>query len=425
MSRAHEMQSGQVTVPKPDGPNITNLLVGPTKIHPVSPDEMSEFFNAHTMSHRGDFAKTLIKGVNIGVFDMMGVPLELRNHEFTNLSETPEGWHVLHTGGGTAGMYAAIAGACLPEGTLLVDNGFFANLAGQKMEETGRSIQEIVTFERGQGLIIGSPEFDGIAEKIKNGSIKCIYLVENATTTGVNQSKAIQELVKIRDEANTNVIIIVDAVSGFIMGGEEERKRLPDIIFWGNQKQTAIGTGSGELLFNNRALARAMQIEDTLKLDAGRSFGIRAAYGTKEKRMAKRGQTQNTPPMAELYRQLLVLQNMYGENQGWKNVGKIQAKARQLIHEALDEGGELGEFGLRLLTSESDLQSSTVHVLKFPEGVDATKVLRKARDLEQVKIAPGFGPERETEARLAVYSAHEVADVKKGIASLAKGLKVI
>ncbi len=425
MSKTHEMQSSQVTVPEPDGPEITKLLVGPAKIHPVSPEQRVEFFAAHSMSHRGEFARILIKSVNAGVFDMIGVPLELRNHEFTSLSETPEGWHVLHTGGGTAGMYAAIAGACLPEGTLLVDNGFFANLAGEKMVTTGRSIQETVKFERGQGLIIGSPEFNKIATKIRERSISSIYLVENATTTGVNQSKAIQELVKIRNEAGTDVIIIVDAVSGFIMGGEEEREQLPDIIFWGNQKQTAIGTGSGELLFNNRALSRAIQIEDILHLDAGRSFGIRGAYGTEQNRMAKRGQTKNTPPMAELYRQLLVLQNMYGENQKWRDIAEMQLEARKLVHESLCEGGALGGFGLELLTSESDLQSSTVHVLKFPEGVDATRVLEKALELEGVKIAPGFGPEREREVRIGVYSANLVGEVARGIKGMTRGLEAI
>ncbi len=398
----------------PTPQDIERYTAGPSKIHRLCIKEDWEFRKilelAREESHRGEFAQFLIKGINIRVFDMLGISEDLRDADFTDFSETPEGWHVAHTNSGTDGMERTIRAACFAESTVLVDTDNFSRVAESEMKAMGRRYKAI-RFQRGHALVGKEQrEFRGIVEGMRDESIATLYLTENGTTTGANQSQAIQELVRIRDKEELNTVIVVDAVSSQIIGAE--REYIPDIIFWANQKQPAIGPGSGILLFNNRALARAQEVQRS-GLDTGGKLGIQAAYGTNEKRMAERGQTMQTPPMGELYRERIILERMYGTDERWKEVAELQLEARRLITEAVREG-ELGKKGISMVTEDPRIQSTTSHVMRLPESISAQDLIKHMKEgpLLHTLIQAGYGADyKDTEIRICVYSANTLSKI--------------
>ncbi|MFH1670585.1 MAG: hypothetical protein ABIA92_03275 [Patescibacteria group bacterium] len=389
--------------PRPD--NTIKFTAGPSQQHKLVSDLQQLVDQADQMSHRSQFAKDLISRANDCVFDAFGITEEQRNREFDFESpdENPEGWHVCWTNSGTDGMERAIRAGCPKDGTLLVNTDNFSKVAGQEMKASGRNFEEI-SFERGDALLEGCEEFEDISDRIKNGSIQTVYLTENGTTTGANQRGAIEALIRIRNASGSSTLIVVDAVSGQIFG--VNREAIPDIIIWANQKDTAIGTGSGNLLFNNKALTRALEVS-ACGLDTGGKLGLESAYGNNKKRFTAIGQTAQTPPMGLIYKQLLVYQRILdNDGQECRNIASVQEEAKKLIGDALCK-----EDDFELLTSNPSLQSQTSHVLRVPMGRDVPGIIRGLHE-SGFSISSGYGEFKDSEIRICVYSANTLAQIE-------------
>jgi len=389
--------------PIPD--NTVKFTAGPSQQHEFSPDIQRLAERADAMSHRSAFAKQLISRANKQIFRLFGITEEKQNLEFNfDVPENnPPSWHVCWINSGTDGMERAIRAACPLMGTVLVNTDNFSAVAGQEMNASRRQFNEI-KFERGEGLKIGSEKFEKLKKEVESGAISTIYITENGTTTGVNQREAIEELIRARNQSGSRTVIIVDAVSGQILGAE--REQVPDIIFWGNQKDPAISTGCGNLLFNEKAIARAANLNHS-GLDTGGKLGVLSAYGTNDKRFTEAGQTAQTPPMGLIYKQNILygnLMNNGGEHR--QKISAMQERAKEMITDTF-----CGHTGLRFLTHEKNLRSNTSHVLKVPERHDVARIISALKE-RGFSISSGYGTFKDTEVRICVYSANTLAQIE-------------
>lgn len=412
-------------IPQPNG-NV-KLTAGPGQTHNFS-EISEEALRASQMLHRGDFARGLIKGINRRIFDLFGIPEELRDHEFTKLKETPEGWHVCYTNSGMDGMRRALQAGCLEKGTWILHTDHYSDLAEFELHAMGRKTWDF-RCERGLGVerrtgVMSDPLYDGMMEHVARGQYKTVLITENATTTGVDQSHFIQELVKTRNEAGSKTLIISDSVSAQILARERSGyPDLPDMVFWANQKDPGIGPGSGHILFNNRALARVAEVRKN-RLFSGGELGIEYAYAVHGKRKAKEGQTPHTPPMGELFKERAVLEMLFNDEQEERlNIHRTQWQARHLLFEVL-EGGSLGELGYAFLTQQPSLRSLTTHVIRVPEGMRAGELLQEVSK-EGYDISPGYGEHKNEEIRICVYSANTLQHVKDALEILEKKTRIL
>jgi aspartate aminotransferase-like enzyme len=419
----------KVITPKglPTVPTHKTLKAGPSVQHKTSWMNKLYCQYAAMQDHRGGFAKDLIKQSNGYIFDLFNIPEEKRNTEFNEGEEIPEGFHIGYTSSGTDGMERAIRAVFTKNkrDNVLVNTDNFSKVAGAEGSAFGREFNE-VKFERGKGLKVGSEQFEELANKIKNGSVKTIHITENGTTTGVEQYEAITELVKIRNEAQTDVIIAVDAVSSQMFGRERDPENIPDIIYWGNQKDTAITSGTGNIMFSSRALKRAKELKEE-GLDTGGKLGLESVYGKNEKRMAENGQTAQTPGMGEIAKQVIIYKRILEDKKIRENISQTQEDSREAIWNAVNPDGKLGKLGFSMVTQDKELASHTTHVLKVPEYINAKKInakelIAKLLKISGIEISSGYGDLKESEFRICVYSANTLEQVNTIIDAIPKAV---
>lgn len=404
------------------------LTAGPSQIWGVGKhrDEhdylLGEIEKFDQLSHRSKEAKDLLMKTNELLFELFGIPEELRNKEFRNLNETPEGWHLAFTNSGSNGMAMCIRALCPMNtlaghpGTVLVDTDNFSAVAAEEMKEFGRKV-EVRKMPRGGALTPGSEAMEQLKQDMADGTIKTLYLTENATTNGAFQPEAVKELVQFRNHHQCDTVIIVDGVSSPILGRKFDPRKLPDAYFWAGQKHMGVGPGIGGVLFNNRALAREEELRNN-GLDTGGKLGLRAAYGTNKKRMAQTGQTPQTPPLGLIEREWMILRNAVNFPDITADIAKHQREILVAFVEALD-GGELQKLGFRPVTPNRDLQSPTSLVMAVPEGVSAKAVVEAVIKKEGVVLATGYGEEyADREIRIGAYSANTADDVHRALRAI-------
>lgn len=392
---------------------FTSFTAGPSEVHQISDDRelallyLKRRYEYLQMTHRGKEAAELLKDVTRMLFEILHIPKELRDVPF-DPENTMNGWHVAFSSSGTDGMQKAIRAACEAEGTLLIDTDEFSEVAGKEMKEFGRK-HEMNSFERGKGLKPGTPEFEEVAKKVEKGEIRTLYITENATTNGAYQRKAVEELVRRRNASGSKTLIVVDAVSSQIYGREWDHTLLPDVIFWANQKDPGVGPGTGNVIYNNRALARAHEIS----LDRGGKLGLLAAEKINRD---KPGNTPQTPALGLIFEQQVVLRQVTNPNGVERDrIQRMQKEARKRILEAMGSQGELGSLGFSLVTDDPELLSDTTFVMRVPKGVSAKALAKALEEKHQIRVATGYGEFADEEIRICVYSANTIYQVVEAL----------
>ena len=322
-------------------------------------------------------------------------------------------WQAALLTSGTDGMRKAIDGLMGPDGNVVVNSDNFSNVAaGEVRAARGAEGLEVIDFERGEGLTVGSEEFERIAEMVREGTISTLHITENGTTTGANQRNAIEALVRIRDEADTDVVIIADAVSGQIVGAQ--REMLPDLMYAGFQKDMALGPVGAMMWLNRRAKQRCAK-NAAKGLASTSKLGLLA---TIEKGKKGDMQTPQTPNLEAIVRATALWHEIAHEGLR-ETAAANQAKSLALVREWTSPEGELGRRGFTMLTTRADLQSPTSHVIQVPEGTNAKDIVAQLAE-EGVIISAGYGKNFGTrELRVCPYSANEPSHVQRALGLIA------
>ena len=285
------------------------------------------------------------------------------------------------------------------------------------MKDYWREFSEI-KLPRWEALTVGSEQFTELEELMLSEEISTIHLTENWTTTWAEQAEAIQELVRIRNDNDLDIIITVDAVSSQMFWRlNRNPELLPDVIYWWNQKDTAIGSWGWNMLFNNRALARTNKLKKEW-LDTWWKLSIWNGYWKNEKRMTANGQTMQTPAMEHIFKQLIVYQRVLWDDQAVrKAISESQHQAWVLIKNEATSWN-LKDKWFELLTKNPESQSKTTHVIKVPEWIDAKALVKKLME-RWIEISAGywkeFGPK---EIRICFYSANKVEQMQELVNAL-------
>jgi aspartate aminotransferase-like enzyme len=404
-----QLPDGLSEAPRPK----IRMTAGPSKQHELYGAAQEWVREMAQESHRGGAVKSLIAVEHGAIFRTMG-------------TSPDQGSVLIDTPGGTYGLNRAAQAVLHPEipgPVVLVNTDNFSGVFGGEINAVMGRTDEVIPFERGEALTIGSPEFEELAGRVERGEIAVLALTENGTTTGTNQRIAIEELIRRRDVAGSPTIILVDAVSAQVIG--VERQYLPDALVMSGQKDPATGAGFGHVMFSENAVQRSEELNS------------RGLYRGKLHPWAEiqRGneQTETTPPLRELARSAIVWNHLRGAGSTrWQDVAQEQEAAYKHLARLLDHG-RLGELGMSFRTTNPDLRSRSAHVLTLPSAVEPSAVVQRMGE-RGIAIAKGYGlwgkpakkrGEEPGEVRLCTYSANtssEMNEVGEVLGDVVRGL---
>lgn len=380
--------------------DIIQFTAWPWKFHELDCDWELLLKQVWKEHHLSPFFIEVIKTLNNLIFKLFWIPENLRNTEFVSLKETPEWWHVWYIPSWTWGMQRALHWICKSNWTLIVDTDTFSKIAIKEIKSYSRQT-DVLEFPKWEWLIIWSEKFEQLVDNMKSWKYSTIYLTENWTTTWVNQSEAIDELIKIRNKNQNNTLIVVDAVSSQIFW--KFRKQIPDVIFWADQKDIAISTWWWNILFNNRALARVYENKEEW-LDVWWKIWLLGIYWTNDHRITSKWEMVYTPDVLEIYKKYLVMHHVIWNSAIRQEIAYTQEKARKMIKDSF-----LELWWLQLITQDERLQSLTSHVFSF--NWKANELIFQLRK-QLIAISPWFQDQENKIIRICTYSANTIEDVK-------------
>lgn len=367
-----------------DGPLVSTA--GPSQVYRFTPEIHPLVPHLNEAGHREPWAKTLYEMNARATMTGLGIPIEQQNPQ--------DGWTVHYQGSGSNFIRSSLEGVAFEEGTVIVDNDAFSEVAVAELKDLQRAEGlEVVKFEAGKGLTVDSEEYAKIVEGMREGRVKTLYITLNATTAGVSQKEALEALVELRDVENLDVVIIADAVSAQWYGAKWSR--LPDVLFTSMQKDGGLGSSYAVGLSNRRARNRSQELAR-----AGLSIGGKLGIG----HAADYNNPPQTPPTERIFGHLLVNDAM--QHLGWQQrVAGMQEEFRASLQAATSAGGGLSRWGIGMLVKNPGLASLSSHLLTLPDGMNAGVVRKALRELGcDLSTGYGKGPAKDSRIRVCAYS---------------------
>jgi aspartate aminotransferase-like enzyme len=314
-----------------------------------------------------------------------------------------------------------------PDATIAVTNENYvghnkwsAATAHEKLK--GIPMQSPFKLGLGAALTCGSePEMDQARHLIES-NVDTFYIAWNSTSTGVEEQ--VEELVKHRDTVGSRTLVLADASSLDILSRRwQGHSALPDALFFSFRKHPSIpydgpqdeleqmkSSGSA-LLFNNRALQRAREIqaEPIYDLKPGRSFSDRIPAGEKHTTHLLRLNT-------------LLRHSLSNGGTQLERIDETRQAARTAIIDAFSGQCRLAQLGFSLLADPA-VQSSTSYVVSVPGTLDAGQLIKRLEQDAGVSISPALHPLANTKnhniVRFAVYSASTLEEIETMLGELA------
>jgi alanine-glyoxylate transaminase / serine-glyoxylate transaminase / serine-pyruvate transaminase len=258
----------------------------------------------------------------------------------------------MYPSSGTGAWEAAISNTLNRGDRVLMSRfGQFSHLWAQMATRLGL---DVICIDREWGE--GVPLEDYARHLTEDKSIKGVFVCHNETATGVTSD--IAAVRRVMDEADSQALLFVDAVSSLASIPFEQEAWGVDLAVTGSQKGLMLPPGMSMLGVSTKALA------------AHQSSTMERSYFsfTDMIRTNEVGYFPYTPPTPLLHGLRCALDLLFDE-------GLPQVFAR---HHRLAEGIRRGvnALGLSLCARAPRWYSDTVTAICTPEGVDATEVCR-------------------------------------------------
>lgn len=316
----------------PNGP-VHIYVPGPTNV----PDAVRCAMNVPQQDHRApDFPE-------------LTLPL------FADLKKvfaTNTGRVFMYPSSGTGAWEAAITNTLNRGDRVLMSRfGQFSHLWAEMAQRLGLDVI-CVDREWGEGV----PLDDYARHLSEDKTIKGVFVCHNETATGVTSDVA--EVRRVMDEAGSDALLYVDAVSSMASIPFEQQAWGVDLAVTGSQKGFMMPAGMSMLGVSTKAL------------EAHKSSTMPRCYFSFEDMLKTNdaGYFPYTPSIPMLYGLRASLDLLFAE-------GLAQVFAR---HHRLAEGVRraVDALGLSLCALHPRWYSDTVTAIRTPEGVDATEVCR-------------------------------------------------
>ena len=265
---------------------------------------------------------------------------------------TKTGRIFMYPSSGTGAWEAAITNTLNRGDRVLMSRfGQFSHLWAEMAQRLGL---EVICIDREWGE--GVPLDDYARHLSEDKTIKGVFVCHNETATGVTSNVA--EVRRVMDEAGSDALLYVDAVSSMASIPFEQDAWGVDLAVTGSQKGFMMPAGMSMLGVSAKAL------------DAHQSSTMERCYFSFEDMLKSNdaGYFPYTPSIPMLYGLRASLDLLFAE-------GLPQVFAR---HHRLAEGVRraVEALGLSLGALHPRWYSDTVTAIRTPEGVDATEVCR-------------------------------------------------
>lgn len=281
------------------------------------------------------------------------------------------------------------------EKILVINAGYFGERFAKMGEVYGLEVIEL-KYPWGETY-----KLEDVKEIIdKNKDLKGIFIQYSETSTGVlHNVKKLGELTK-----NTDILLIVDVISGLVVNEFEFDKWGIDCAIAGSQKGFLLPPGLGFIALSEKA-KKAMERSDLPKF----YFDLKKYYES-----LKKGQNPWTPAIG------LVVAADYSckkiLEQGLENIQAHSYKLRNILEE------ELTKLGFSLFVKDPEARGNTL-VSLVNKDID-TEVLKKTLDNEyNFSIAGGQGAYLGKMLRIGTLGELTVEDINKLVNAIKKILR--
>lgn len=357
-----------------------NLRIpGPTPV----PLEVAEAGARDMINHRGPEFADLISRTTEGVRRVFGT-----QNDLLTLSAS-----------GTGGMEAAVANHVSPgDRVLVVTIGVFGKRFVDIVSTYG-GIPQVI--EHDYGTVADPNQIDQALAA--DPSIRAVLITHNETSTGTTNVVLPQvgEVVRHHDR-----LLIVDAISSLSSIPVDVDGWGLDVVVSGSQKGWMVGPGLAFVSVSERAWEQQERCTTPRFY-----FDLRRARKSLES-----GQTPWTPAIPLLFQLDRALDLMFAEG-----LDAIYARHRRVARMTRDG---VRALGLYLLPGEG-VESDTVTAVLVPDGIEASELLRVAREKYQTIFAGGQGPLNGKIVRFGHLGHVTEEDVNVGLAALEGTLRTV
>lgn len=274
----------------------------------------------------------------------------------------------LYPSSGTGAWEAAIQNTLSPGDRVLMSRfGQFSHLWVDMAQRLGLEV-EAIDRDWGEGVPV-----EIYAERLRADTahaIKAVFVTHNETATGVTSDVAAVR--RALDEAGHPALLMVDGVSSVGSIPFDQDAWRVDCCVSGSQKGFMLPAGLGILSVSPRAL------------EASRTAGFPRTYFAFADQIAG-NDTGYFPytPATQLLRGLDLSCDMLLE-EGLEAVWQRHARLAEGVRQAVQA------WGLKLCATAPKWHSDTVSAIVVPEGVDATRVIRRAYEAYNTSFGTGL-----------------------------------
>lgn len=367
-------QVDQYTIP---GEDELLLIPGPTPV----PREVRAAAARPLINHRGPRFVQLYREVEAGLRPLFGLP-------------EGDGSVLIFPGSGTGAMESAIVNLFSPGDRVAV--GVMGEF-GHRFAEIARAFGlEALELNVPWGTAISAAQLDSFLQTSDPARLAGVILTQNETSTGVMLDLSqLAPVVK-----RYGLLLVVDAVSAFAGMPMKMAEWGVDVVVTASQK--ALMCPPGLALVGLRS--SAWSCVESARLPRyywdyrqARTFG-------------ERGETPYTPAVSLWYALAAGLRLIHEQ-------GLEAVYASHRLRASMVRAG-VRALGLQPLVEDEKIASPTVTAIRVPEGVDASRVLKRLREEKHVVAAGGQGQLKGKIWRFAHMGAVGIQEVEQGLAAL-------
>ncbi|HVA96777.1 MAG TPA: aminotransferase class V-fold PLP-dependent enzyme [Candidatus Acidoferrales bacterium] len=347
---------------------------GPSALYPTVTGHFQAGFtqNIASVSHRSKQFQEIYQDLTGGLKKLLSIP---------------DDYLIFIVGSGTEAMERTIQN-CVGKYSFHFVNGSFSKRFFTTAQELAKKPSS-VEVSLGEGF------------NVKNISIpkqtELICFTHNETSTGVMIPGAAIEMIA---KKYPKMLVAVDTVSSAPYGDLDYK--LLDVVFFSVQKLFGLPAGLGIMVVSPRAIKKSEEL-----LKKGISIGSYHSFPTLL-RSSEKFQTPETPPVLEMYVLEKVIHDMLAV--GITKIRKETEQKAKMFYDFLDTSDTLSAF-----VKDKRFRSPTTIVVDIQKS---KKDVRKFLAEKGFLVLSGYGPNKETQIRIANYPAHSVQDVKRLIREL-------
>lgn len=381
------------------------FTVGPSQLFPTVNDHILEAIEQQigSLSHRGAQFEDIFSSAVAGLKQLMGIP---------------EDYTIFFVSSGTEAMERTIENVVEKHSFHFV-NGAFSKRFFDTALELGKHAEKM-EVALGQGFDLSS--FGGVT-RVKSshqgGLNKVKEHLRDKRAAGPQISNEVELLCFTHNETSTGVMLPAEQIAAIkktypdkliaidiVSSAPYARIDFPkaDIVFFSVQKGFGLPAGLGVMVVSPQAIEKAASLQKK-----GNYIGTYHNFPTLKK-WADKHQTPETPSIFHLYLLSKVVEDLL--KIGIEEIrNQTDAKAA-LLYDFLDAHPRWKPF-----VTEAKFRSPTVIVAN---AGDEQKRLKDYLKKENILIGSGYGPNKDTQIRLANFPALSVHDVKQLLALLKK-----